>query len=100
MKSVGSHGSSLLLFMMKVIVWHFVSKSHKVYVCTCCGDCLQYHRYLSDTWIDFFLPVMRLVLYMRTELSSLIEYSTSSWSLATGQMDTYTHGLNVCLTCH
>ncbi len=28
--SVGSHGSSSLLFMMKVMVWHFVSNSHKV----------------------------------------------------------------------
>jgi uncharacterized membrane protein YkvI len=30
MKSVGSHGSSSLLFMMKVIVCHFVSNSHEV----------------------------------------------------------------------
>jgi hypothetical protein len=30
MKSAGNHGSSSLLFMMKMIVWHFVSDSHKV----------------------------------------------------------------------
>jgi len=30
LKSVGSHGSLSLLFVMKVKVWHFVSKSHKV----------------------------------------------------------------------
>jgi hypothetical protein len=30
MKSVGSHGSSSLLFMMKVMVCHFVSNSHEV----------------------------------------------------------------------
>jgi hypothetical protein len=30
MKSVGSHGSSSLLFMMKVLVRHFLSDSHKV----------------------------------------------------------------------
>jgi hypothetical protein len=30
MKSVDSHGSSLLLFTMRVMVWHFVSDSHKV----------------------------------------------------------------------
>jgi hypothetical protein len=30
MKSVDSHGSSLLLFMIRVMVWHFVSDSHKV----------------------------------------------------------------------
>jgi hypothetical protein len=30
MKSVGSHCSLSLLFMMKVMVWHFVSNSHKV----------------------------------------------------------------------
>lgn len=29
-KLVGSHGSSLPLLMMKVMVWHFVTKSHKV----------------------------------------------------------------------
>jgi hypothetical protein len=30
MKSVGSHGSLLLLLMVKVMVWHFVSNPHKV----------------------------------------------------------------------
>ncbi len=30
MNSVGSHGSSSLLFMMKVMVCHFVSDSHEV----------------------------------------------------------------------
>jgi hypothetical protein len=30
MNSVGSHGSLLLLFVMKVMVCHFVSDSHKV----------------------------------------------------------------------
>jgi hypothetical protein len=30
MSSVGSHGSSSLLFMMKVMVCHFVSNSHEV----------------------------------------------------------------------
>ncbi len=30
MKAVGSHGSSSLLFLMKVMVWHFVRISHKV----------------------------------------------------------------------
>jgi len=34
MKSVGSHGSLSLLFMTKVMVWHFVSNSHKSYDCT------------------------------------------------------------------
>jgi hypothetical protein len=34
MKSVGSHDSSLLLFMkfMEVIVWYFVSDSHKAVI--------------------------------------------------------------------
>jgi hypothetical protein len=51
MKSVvDSHGSSSLLFAMKVMmVWHFVSNSHKVMTapivvlpsdCCCCGDFL------------------------------------------------------------
>jgi hypothetical protein len=30
MKSMDSHGSSSLLLVMKVMVWHFVSNSHKV----------------------------------------------------------------------
>jgi len=30
MKLVGSHGSSAMLFMMKVMVWHFFSDSDKV----------------------------------------------------------------------
>jgi hypothetical protein len=30
MKSVGSHGSSSLLFMGKMMVWHFVSNLQKV----------------------------------------------------------------------
>ncbi len=30
MNSVGSHGSLSLLFMMKVMIWHFVGASHKV----------------------------------------------------------------------
>ncbi len=32
MKSVGIHGSSSLLYMMKVMVWHFVGDTHKVIV--------------------------------------------------------------------
>jgi len=46
MKSVGSHGSLSLLFVMKVMVWHFMSDSHRVLAtliimlsCNrCCGD--------------------------------------------------------------
>jgi hypothetical protein len=30
MKSVGGHGSSSMLFVMKVMVWHFASEPHKV----------------------------------------------------------------------
>jgi hypothetical protein len=46
MTSVGSHVSSSLLFVIKVMVWHFVSSSHMVMIevivmlpsnC-CCGD--------------------------------------------------------------
>jgi hypothetical protein len=29
-RSVGSHGSLSMVFVMKVMVWHFVSDSHKV----------------------------------------------------------------------
>jgi hypothetical protein len=32
MKSVGSHGSSSLLFMMKMMVWYFMSDTHDVIV--------------------------------------------------------------------
>jgi hypothetical protein len=45
MNSVGSHGSSSLPFMMKVMVCHFVSDSHEVMTALivvtfncCCGD--------------------------------------------------------------
>jgi len=45
MNSVGSHGSLSLLFMMKVMVCHFVSDSHEVMTALivvlpncCCGD--------------------------------------------------------------
>jgi hypothetical protein len=44
MKSVGTNGSLSLLFMMKVMVWHFVSNSHKVVTALvmlppkCCRD--------------------------------------------------------------
>jgi hypothetical protein len=45
MKSVGTNGSLSLLFIMKVMVWHFVSNSHKVVTALlvmlppkCCGD--------------------------------------------------------------
>jgi len=30
MKSVGNHGSSSMLSMMKGMVWHYVSDAHKV----------------------------------------------------------------------
>jgi hypothetical protein len=57
MNSVGSHGSSSLPFVMKMMVCHFVSDSHEVYNdCThccvtfncCCGD-------FSATSLIFFL---------------------------------------------
>jgi len=45
MKSVSSHGSSSLLFLMMVMVWHFVGDAHKVMTALnvvlpsmCCGD--------------------------------------------------------------
>jgi hypothetical protein len=36
MYSVGSHGSSSLLLMMKVLVWHIVSDTHKAMAALCC----------------------------------------------------------------
>jgi hypothetical protein len=56
LKSVGSDGSLSQLFMMKVMVWCFVSNSQLVTTahiamcvlpsnCCCCGDYfLQFHR--------------------------------------------------------
>jgi hypothetical protein len=44
MKSVGSHGSLSLLFVMKVMISHFVSDAHKTMIAlivkslpSCCG---------------------------------------------------------------
>jgi hypothetical protein len=49
MKSVGSHGSLSLLFVMEVTVWHFVTNSHKVMTALivvlpleCCCVCLLF----------------------------------------------------------
>ncbi len=53
--SVGSHGTASLLFMRKVMVWHFVSDCHKVMIalavilpsnCCCfCGESLEFQGF-------------------------------------------------------
>jgi hypothetical protein len=53
MRPVGSHGSLSLLSVMKVMVSHFVSNSHKGYDCTHCHVTfkwllLQFHKYGYD----------------------------------------------------
>jgi hypothetical protein len=59
MKSVGSHGSLSLLFVMKVMVWNFVSNFHKVTTVLilmlpslfCHGDSSSFCRYMHrGTW--------------------------------------------------
>ncbi len=59
MKSVGSHGSSSLLFMVKGMVWHFVSDSHKVMTAVivmlpsgCCED------FCTISWIQWLLDIL------------------------------------------
>jgi hypothetical protein len=55
MKPVGSHGSLSLLFVMKVMVRHFVSNSDEVMTTLivvfpskcCCGFSLRSHRYIQ-----------------------------------------------------
>jgi hypothetical protein len=37
MNAVGSHGNLLLLFVMKVMVWHFMKDSHKVKIALIIG---------------------------------------------------------------
>jgi hypothetical protein len=53
MKLVGSHGSSSLLFLMKVTIWHFVSKSHKVMTARIVILC---SNYVVQIHITFSLP--------------------------------------------
>jgi hypothetical protein len=57
MKSVGSHNSSSLLFVVKVIVCHFVSDSHKVMTAhIVILPSLQFHRYvLLSPCLSLFL---------------------------------------------
>jgi len=56
MKAVGSHGSLLLLFVMKVMVWHFMRDSHKVKTALVVGlpsNCCWGEFYVSS-WIFCF----------------------------------------------
>jgi hypothetical protein len=59
MYSVGSHGSSSLTFVMKVMVCHFVSDSHEVMTALqcrvtfncCCGDFSATSSIFCSSWL-------------------------------------------------
>jgi hypothetical protein len=53
MKSVGSHGSLSLLFMMKVMVWDFVSNSHKLWL----HSSMCYLKLLVEISLQFHVEV-------------------------------------------
>jgi hypothetical protein len=66
MKSLGSHGNLTLLFMMKVMVRHFVSDFHNVNMITfiimltsnqCEVFFLQFHSYVSCWRSKLFLTI-------------------------------------------
>jgi hypothetical protein len=85
MKSVGGHGSLSLQFVMKVMVWHFVSHSHKVMAALthCCylqivvvEISLQLHGYMMRDIFSILL-VWGHSLY-------LFSGGTHSWWHATG----------------
>jgi hypothetical protein len=72
MMSAGHHGSSALLLVMKVMVWHFVSNSHKVMTAhivmlpsnCCCWD----FSIISKIWVFlcfFFCEVTHQNLYVQ-----------------------------------
>ncbi len=59
MKSVGSHGSSSLLFMVKGMVWHFVSDSHKVMtavIVMLASGCFE--DFCTISWIQRVLDIL------------------------------------------
>jgi hypothetical protein len=53
MKLVGSHGSLSLLFMTKVMVWHFVSNSHKLWL----HSSMCYLKLLVEISLQFHVEV-------------------------------------------
>jgi hypothetical protein len=74
MKLVGNHGSSSLLFLMKVTIWHFVSKSHKVMtaliVIICSNYVVQIHitfRLPYELTVPSHLTLVNTVLYCPIE---------------------------------
>ncbi len=89
MKSAGRHGSSALLLVMKVMVWHFVSNSHKVMTAhivilpsnCCCWD----FSTISKIWVF----IMRW--HIRTCMFRFVLEIIARWLVA--QLD---HVMLVC----
>jgi hypothetical protein len=61
MKSVGSHGSLSLLFMMKVMVWDFVSNSHKLWL----HSSMCYLKLLVEISLQFCVEVCWACIFLR-----------------------------------
>jgi hypothetical protein len=76
MKSVGSHNSSSLLFVVKVIVCHFVSDSHKVMTAhIVILPSLQFHRYvLLLVWVFFWFFLLSVFLLLLLSLAISFYY--------------------------
>ncbi len=98
MKSLGSHGSSSLLFVMKVMVWHHVSNSHKVMTALifmfpsncCCGD------FSVISWICNRSSFGDLGLYHGRNLPVVVQYWVQVLvSASLGMLcDTYMHNVS------
>jgi hypothetical protein len=87
MKSAGRHGSSALLLVMKVMVWHFVSNSHKVMTAhivilpsnCCCWD----FSTISKIWVFlcfFFCEVTHQNLHVQICIGNYCQMiSCTTW---------------------
>jgi hypothetical protein len=74
LKLVGSHGSSSLLFLMKVTIWHFVSKSHKVMTALIVILCSNYFVQIHITFsLPYELTVPKHLTLVNTVLHCPIE---------------------------
>jgi hypothetical protein len=59
--SLGCHGSLSLLFVMKVMVWHFVSSSCKVITAYCCCEVSFIMSWLHSLWCHLWIIVVRFL---------------------------------------
>ncbi len=59
--SVGCSGSLSLLFVIKVMVWHFVSSSCKVITAYCCCEVSFIMSWLHSLWCHLWIIIVRFL---------------------------------------